>query len=154
MASPTVAPTARPGSADGDGQQDVGIEITRGREHDDADDVEHEEDGRDRRPEADRVEVPRLQHEHEGRAVDARRHRQRARQHAAGDVEPGAGVAQVEPDADHDDRDEHGDADDRGEDPLVGAQEHEQADGQPDDGAGQQARHDRAIRGVPSDNAW
>ena len=63
---------------------------------------------RDRRPEAGGVEVPGLQHEHERRAVDARRHRQRARQHAAGDVEPRSGVAQVEPEPDHDDGDEHG----------------------------------------------
>ena len=97
------------------------------------------------RPEAPLVEVPGLQHEHEGRAVDAGGHRQRARQRAAGDVETGPGVAQVEAPGDHHHGDEHGDADDDAQPAVVGAQEHEQPDRQADRGAGEHPPGDAAI---------
>ena len=66
-------------------------------------------------------------------------------QHAAADVEARTGVAQVEAAGDHDDGDEHGDADHHAQHAVVGPKEHEQPDRQPDRGAGEQPPGDAAI---------
>ena len=118
-AMPVRAPIASAGQGHRDGHQHLSIELPRCREHDHADDVEHGEDGRDRAAEASLVEVPGLQHEHERRAVDTGGHRQRTRQHTAADIEARAGVAQVESTGDDHDGDEHGDTDDRAEQPVA-----------------------------------
>ena len=86
-AMPAAAPSPRPGRATAMARTMSRSISPGGGEDDDADDVEDGEDRRDRRPEAPLVEVPGLQHEHERRAVDAGRHRQRTGQRAAGDVE-------------------------------------------------------------------
>ena len=147
---PVAAPRASPGRATAMARTMSRSISPGGGEDGDADDVEDGEDRRDGAPEPPLVEVPGLEHEDEGRSVDAGGHRQGARQRPARDVETRSGVAQVEAPRDDGHGDQHGDADHDPQPAIIGAEEHEQPDRQADRGPGDHPSGDSAIGVVTS----